>query len=156
MAQSTESNVSLPPEFGDTRALDEASRLALLAHCVSHGVNALLEKVDRYGGAGLSQHGLGRVTKGRILEAVREACSRAATASYCVGRPAEAQELFGEALRIAQRFGDRQAIEYIWFVMAGLDYVRGDFPRAISNADRALEVAPRGALSWLRDMSKIS
>ena len=85
-------------------ALDEASRPALLAHCVSYGVNALFEKVDRYGGAGLSQHGLerrmaqadrlaravnldmaeagwaptaenylGRVTKGRILEAVREA-----------------------------------------------------------------------------------
>lgn len=85
-------------------ALDQASRLALLAHCVSYGVNALFEKVDRYGGAGLSQHGLerrmaqadrlalavnldmaeagwtptadnylGRVTKGRILEAVREA-----------------------------------------------------------------------------------
>jgi len=84
--------------------LDEASRSALLAHCVSFGVNALVEKVDRYGGAGPSQHGLerrigqadrlaravgldmaeagwtptaanylGRVTKGRILEAVREA-----------------------------------------------------------------------------------
>ncbi len=84
--------------------LDEASRSALLAHCVSFGVNALVEKVDRYGGAGLSQHALerrigqadrlavavgldmadagwtptvgnylGRVTKGRILEAVREA-----------------------------------------------------------------------------------
>ena len=85
-------------------ALDQASRLALLAHCVSFGVNALFEKVDRYGGAGLSQNGLerrmaqadrlaravgldmaeagwtptsdnylGRVTKARILEAVREA-----------------------------------------------------------------------------------
>ena len=84
--------------------LDDADRAALLAHCVSYGVNALFEKVDRYGGAGLSQHGLdrrfaeadrlanatgldlaeagwrptydnylGRVTKGRILEAVREA-----------------------------------------------------------------------------------
>ncbi|WP_446913906.1 hypothetical protein, partial [Klebsiella pneumoniae] len=73
-------------------------------HCVSFGVNALFEKVDRYGGAGLSQNGLerrmaqadrlaravgldmaeagwtptadnylGRVTKARILEAVREA-----------------------------------------------------------------------------------
>ncbi|MCW5698057.1 MAG: ParB/RepB/Spo0J family partition protein, partial [Bauldia sp.] len=83
--------------------LDEASRLALLAHCVSYGVNALFEKVDRYGGAGVSQHSLerrlgqadrlaravgldmvqvgwtptvdnylGRVTKPRILEAVRE------------------------------------------------------------------------------------
>jgi len=84
-------------------ALDEASRLALLAHCVSFGVNALHEKGDRYG-AGVSPHGvrqriheadrlaravaldmveagwrptvdsyLGRVTKRRILEAVREA-----------------------------------------------------------------------------------
>ena len=84
--------------------LDEASRSTLLAHCVSYGVNALYEKIDRYGGAGLSQHGLerrlkhadrlaravgldmvdagwrptvdnylGRVTKPRILEAVREA-----------------------------------------------------------------------------------
>lgn len=83
--------------------LDEAGRLALLAHCVSYGVNALFEKVDRYGGSGVSQHSLerrlgqadrlaravrldmvevgwtptvdnylGRVTKPRILEAVRE------------------------------------------------------------------------------------
>ena len=77
---------------------------ALLAHCVSFGVNALYEKGDRYGGPGVSVHGvqrrlvqadrlaravgldmvdagwrptvdnyLGRVTKPRILEAVREA-----------------------------------------------------------------------------------
>jgi ParB family transcriptional regulator, chromosome partitioning protein len=83
--------------------LDGASRLALLAHCVSYGVNALQEKVDRYVGSGLSPHGLSqriaeanrlaiavnldmveagwrpteanylsRVTKPRILEAVRE------------------------------------------------------------------------------------
>jgi ParB family transcriptional regulator, chromosome partitioning protein len=85
-------------------ALDDASRSALLAHCVSFGVNALFEKVDRYGGNGVSPDGmrqrieqadrlaravnldmveagwrptvdnyLGRVTKSRILEAVREA-----------------------------------------------------------------------------------
>ncbi|AGK57201.1 ParB domain-containing protein nuclease [Hyphomicrobium denitrificans 1NES1] len=85
-------------------ALDEPSRAALLAHCVSFGVNALYEKGDRYGGPGVSAHGiqrrlvqaerlaraveldmveagwrptvdsyLGRVTKPRILEAVREA-----------------------------------------------------------------------------------
>jgi ParB family chromosome partitioning protein len=85
-------------------ALDETSRGALLAHCVSFGVNALYEKGDRYGGPGVSIHGvqhrlvqadrlaravgldmveagwrptvdsyLGRVTKPRILEAVREA-----------------------------------------------------------------------------------
>jgi ParB family chromosome partitioning protein len=84
--------------------LDDASRLALLAHCTSFGVNALFEKVDRYGGSGMTAHGLqhrldqadrlaravnldmaevgwrptvdnylGRVTKSRILEAVREA-----------------------------------------------------------------------------------
>ena len=75
----------------------------LLAHCVSFGVNALVERTDPYG-SGLSQHSLerrlsqanrlaqvvdldmvavgwrptvenylGRVTKPRILEAVREA-----------------------------------------------------------------------------------
>ncbi len=85
-------------------ALDDSRRVALLAHCVSFGVNALYEKGDRYGGPGVSAHGvqqriaqadrlaravgldmveagwrptvdnyLGRVTKPRILEAVREA-----------------------------------------------------------------------------------
>ena len=41
-------------------ALDDASRMALLAHCVSYGVNALYEKADRYGGPGISKHGLDR------------------------------------------------------------------------------------------------
>jgi ParB family chromosome partitioning protein len=85
-------------------ALGDARRSALLAHCVSFGVNALYEKGDRYGGPGVSAHVvqnriaqadrlaravgldmvdagwrptadnyLGRVTKSRILEAVREA-----------------------------------------------------------------------------------
>jgi ParB family chromosome partitioning protein len=84
-------------------ALDQASRLALLAHCVSYGINALHEKVNPYG-AGISASGLARrmaqseivaqavdldmveagweptvdgylnrVPKARILEAVREA-----------------------------------------------------------------------------------
>jgi ParB family chromosome partitioning protein len=95
--------------FGDDDALwtwldklDDASRLALLAHCVSFGVNALYERINPYG-SGVSQQGLeqrlreadrlarvtgldmveagwrptvanyfGRVTKSRILEAVRE------------------------------------------------------------------------------------
>ncbi len=39
-------------------ALDDASRMALLAHCVSYGVNALYEKLNPYGGNGVSQHGL--------------------------------------------------------------------------------------------------
>jgi len=90
--------------WGWLAALDDASRAALLAHCVSFGVNALYEKGDRYGGPGVSVHGvqrrlvqadrlaravgldmveagwrptvdnyLGRVTKPRILGAVREA-----------------------------------------------------------------------------------
>lgn len=85
-------------------ALDDASRMALLAHCIAYGVNALYEKPNPFGGSGVSQHGLdtrlsqadrlaratgldmvegagwrptvenylGRVTKPRILEAVRE------------------------------------------------------------------------------------
>jgi len=83
--------------------LDEGSRLALLAHCLSFGINALHEKVNPYG-AGISASGLARrmaqsdilakavnldmvdagweptvdgylnrVPKARILEAVREA-----------------------------------------------------------------------------------
>jgi ParB family transcriptional regulator, chromosome partitioning protein len=91
-------------------ALGDTRRAALLAHCVSFGVNALYEKGDRYGGPGVSAHGvqrriaqadrlaravgldmvevgweptvdnyLGRVTKPRILEAVREAKGEQAT-----------------------------------------------------------------------------
>ncbi|MEA2816382.1 MAG: ParB family transcriptional regulator, chromosome partitioning protein [Rhodospirillaceae bacterium] len=91
-------------------SLDDTRRAALLAHCVSFGVNALYEKGDRYGGPGVSAHGvqrriaqadrlaravgldmvevgweptvdnyLGRVTKPRILEAVREAKGEQAT-----------------------------------------------------------------------------
>jgi ParB family chromosome partitioning protein len=81
--------------------LDEASRMALLAHCVAFGVNALFERASPYGAvtpqsiqqriAGADRLGravgldmveagwtptvtnyLGRVTKARILEAVRE------------------------------------------------------------------------------------
>jgi ParB family transcriptional regulator, chromosome partitioning protein len=84
------------------QALSDDQRTALLAHCVSFGVNALFEKVNPYG-SGVSQQGLvrrfaqanrlaravgldmveagwrptvenylGRVPKQRILEAVRE------------------------------------------------------------------------------------
>ncbi|MBN9281868.1 MAG: DNA-binding protein, partial [Hyphomicrobium denitrificans] len=83
--------------------LDDASRMALLAHCVSYGVNALYERPNPHSGNGVSQHTLdirlaqadrltratrldiveagwrptfgnylNRVTKPRILEAVRE------------------------------------------------------------------------------------
>ncbi|WP_188717059.1 ParB/RepB/Spo0J family partition protein [Paracoccus acridae] len=84
-------------------SLEEPRRLALLAHCVSFGVNALVERPNPYSGMGVSQAGLdrrlaeadrlarataldlaragwrptvenylGRVTKPRILEAVRD------------------------------------------------------------------------------------
>ena len=84
-------------------ALDEEARMALLAHCVSYGVNALYERPNPCSSSGVSEHGLelrlaqanrlaretgldmvsagwrptvgnylGRVTKTRILEAVRE------------------------------------------------------------------------------------
>ena len=84
-------------------ALDDDSRLDLLAHCVSYGINALYERPNPYSGSGVSEHGLkvrmaqaerlaqatgldmvtagwrptvgnyfGRVTKARIVEAVRE------------------------------------------------------------------------------------
>ena len=83
--------------------LDEENRLALLAHCVSFGINALYERPNPYSGSGVSEYGLqlrfdqadrlaretgldmvqvgwrptvgnylGRVTKSRIIEAVRE------------------------------------------------------------------------------------
>lgn len=84
-------------------ALDDDSRMELLAHCVSYGINALYERPNPYSGSGISEHGLkvrmaqaerlanatgldmvaagwrptvgnyfGRVTKSRIVEAVRE------------------------------------------------------------------------------------
>ena len=51
-------------------ALDETSRLSLLAHCVSFGINALHEKPNPYSGNGVSQHGLDR----RLAQADRLAC----------------------------------------------------------------------------------
>ncbi|WP_374651009.1 ParB/RepB/Spo0J family partition protein [Dongia sp.] len=84
-------------------ALDDDSRMDLLAHCVGYGINALYERPNPYSGSGVSEHGLevrmrqaerlaratglnmvaagwrptvgnyfGRVTKARIVEAVRE------------------------------------------------------------------------------------
>lgn len=55
--------------------LDDASRLALLAHCVSYGVNALYERLNSYSGSGVSQSGLDR----RMAEADRLARATAST-----------------------------------------------------------------------------
>jgi ParB family chromosome partitioning protein len=83
--------------------LDAEGRMALLAHCVSYGVNALYERPNPYSGSGISEQALqlrfaqadrlaratgldmvqagwrptvgnylGRITKSRILESVRE------------------------------------------------------------------------------------
>ncbi len=78
---------------------DDTTRLSLLAHCISFGVNAVQEKVDRYSGSAMrrriaeadrlaravrldmveagwrptADNYLGRVPKTRILEAVMEA-----------------------------------------------------------------------------------
>jgi len=38
--------------------LDDDSRLDLLAHCVSYGINALYERPNPYSGSGVSEHGL--------------------------------------------------------------------------------------------------
>ncbi|WP_306752087.1 ParB/RepB/Spo0J family partition protein [Paracoccus actinidiae] len=103
----TEGNDDLLWAWLDT--LDDPNRLALLAHCVSFGVNALVERPNPYSGTGVSQQGLerrlyeadrlaratgldlvaagwrptvdnylGRVTKPRILEAVRESVGEGA------------------------------------------------------------------------------
>lgn len=38
--------------------LDDDSRMDLLAHCVSYGINALYERPNPYSGSGVSEHGL--------------------------------------------------------------------------------------------------
>ena len=48
-------------------ALDDASRQALLAHCVAYGINALYERPNPYSATGVSQSGLDR----RMAEADR-------------------------------------------------------------------------------------
>jgi len=48
-------------------ALDEASRMALLAHCVSFGINALYERPNPHSATGISEYGLRR----RMAEADR-------------------------------------------------------------------------------------
>jgi ParB family chromosome partitioning protein len=52
--------------------LDEAHRIALLAHCVSLGVNALHEKTDRYGGGAVTAHSVQQRLKNadRLAQAV--------------------------------------------------------------------------------------
>ncbi|WP_421950119.1 ParB/RepB/Spo0J family partition protein [Pelagibacterium sp.] len=53
--------------WGWIEGLDDASRHALLAHCVSFGVNALYERPNQFGASGITQRGLDR----RMAEAER-------------------------------------------------------------------------------------
>lgn len=113
-------------------ACSDSSRMALLAHCVSYGVNAIQERPNPYGGSGPTPHNLnsrlagadrlaratgfdmvndanwrptvdnffGRVTKARILAAVRDgAGERAASLIQHLKKgdmAKEAERLLGE------------------------------------------------------------
>jgi ParB family chromosome partitioning protein len=83
-------------------ALDSTSRLALLAHCVSYGVNALYEKPNPYSASGVSEHGLqvrlaqaDRLVRATSLD-MADAGWRPTVANY-LGRVTKAQIL--EAIR---------------------------------------------------------
>jgi ParB family chromosome partitioning protein len=137
--------------WGWLTEMDEDSRMALLAHCLSYGVNALYERPNPYSGSGISEHGLqlrfaqadrlaretglnmvqvgwrptvgnylGRVTKSRIIEAVREgAGERAAQLIDHMKKgdmAKEAERLLAdsgwlpEPLRLADADGDEAAL----------------------------------------------
>jgi ParB family chromosome partitioning protein len=137
--------------WGWLTEMDEDSRMALLAHCLSYGVNALYERPNPYSGSGISEHGLqlrfaqadrlaretglnmvqvgwrptvgnylGRVTKSRIIEAVREgAGERAAQLIDHMKKGDMAKEAarlladsgwLPEPLRLADADGDEAAL----------------------------------------------
>ena len=69
--------------------LDDASRMALLAHCVSYGVNALYERPNDHSAAGPSQHslvrrlaGADRLARATGLDMVVDAGWRPTVANY--------------------------------------------------------------------------
>jgi ParB family transcriptional regulator, chromosome partitioning protein len=70
-------------------ALDSASRLALLAHCVSYGVNALYEKPNPYSASGVSEHGL----QVRLAQADRLVCATSLDMADAGWRPTVANYL---------------------------------------------------------------
>ncbi len=96
--------------------LDEASRMALLAHCVSFGVNALYERPNPYSAMGISQHGLDqrlreadRLTRATGLDLI-EAGWRPTVDNY-LGRVTKAHIL--EAVREALGEGKAQLIDHL-------------------------------------------
>lgn len=96
--------------------LDETRRAALLAHCVSFGVNALHEKADRYGGPGISIHGVQRRLgqANRLARAVRLHMVNAGwrpTVDNYLGRVPKARIL--EAVREAKGEQSAQLIDHL-------------------------------------------
>ena len=94
--------------------LDSASRLALLAHCVSYGVNALYEKPNPYSASGVSEHGLqvrlaqaDRLARATPLD-MAEAGWRPTVSNY-LGRVTKAQIL--EAVREGAGEGRAKVLE---------------------------------------------
>ena len=80
-------------------ALDEASRMALLAHCVSYGVNALYERPNPHSASGISQHGLDRrlagadrIARATAMDMVLDAGWRPTVENY-LGRVTKTQIL---------------------------------------------------------------
>jgi ParB family chromosome partitioning protein len=166
--------------------LDDGTRLDLLAHCVSFGVNALFERPNPYG-SGVSQHGLdvrlsqadrlaratgmdmvaagwkptvgnylGRVTKPRILEAVREgAGERAAQLIDHLKKgdmAKEAERLLAdtgwlpEPLRLVDP-DDGRAIEHGAEADAGDDAALPDFLSEDGDDEEADEIEDEDALT---------
>ena len=94
--------------------LDEASRMALLAHCISYGINALHEKPNPYGGSGVSEHGLNlRLAQAdRLARATRLDMAEAGwrpTAGNYLGRITKARILQAVAEGKGQAAADRIA-----------------------------------------------
>jgi ParB family chromosome partitioning protein len=92
--------------------LDEASRAALLAHCISYGVNALYERPNPYGGNGVSQRGLehrlaqaDRLARATGLDMV-EAGWRPSVANY-LGRVTKAHILQAVREGVGEEAADR-------------------------------------------------
>ena len=97
-------------------ASDDARRAALLAHCVSFGVNALHEKTDRYGGSGISVHGVERRLgqANRLARAVRLDMADAGwkpTGDNYLGRVPKVRIL--EAVREAKGEQSAQLIDHL-------------------------------------------
>jgi ParB family transcriptional regulator, chromosome partitioning protein len=96
-------------------ALDQASRLALLAHCLSFGMNTLHEKVNPFG-AGISARALTRriaqsVIAAQAVDLDMVAAGWEPTADNYLNRVPKARIL--EAVREAKGEGTAQLLEHL-------------------------------------------